>query len=413
MPWSAFLTGASGKDPGYDPLAFAVREAHARGLQLHAWFNPFRAMLPVFAGKAASNHVTRTHPEWIRRYGTQLWIDPGDPNARRAVLAAIVDVVKRYDVDGVHLDDYFYPYRESEHIKKRVHRHRVTITRDIQFPDDKTWRRYGKRTGWTDRNDWRRDNVNEFIHSLYTQVKAAKPWVLVGISPFGIWKSGTPAGITGLDAYSEIYADSRLWLMQGWLDYLAPQLYWPLDGAQNRFVELDHWWRESAQNPRGRYVWPGLATFSMQSGRWSSGEITSQITTLRDGRSGSVDMPGHVHFRMSALNGDGGLVGSGLRDGVYAQPALVPVFPWLGGKPPSAPNASAVGGRRYVVIPGDTVPVVWWLVQQRTSDGSWTTALRRASVGSDTLDVGAAVGGISVRGIGRSGEAGAFTLIGW
>src|ERR1043166_6055504 len=259
-PWSAYLAGKAGVGPSppYDPLAFAVEEAHARGLQLHAWFNPFRAMLPLFKGKASATHVTRAHPEWIRRYGSQTWMDPGDPAARKAALDAVLDVVRRYDVDGVHIDDYFYPYREHVSIVRRIGKKRVRTYRDIAFPDDKTWKKFGKPAGFTDRGNWRRANIDAFVQTLYREVKATKPSVLVGVSPFGIWRAGTPPGVPGLDAFEEIYADSRRWLREGWLDYLAPQLYWPLDGAQGRFRALDAWWLQ--QNVAGRHVWPGLYT---------------------------------------------------------------------------------------------------------------------------------------------------------
>jgi uncharacterized lipoprotein YddW (UPF0748 family) len=230
---------------------------------LHAWFNPFRAMLPIFAGKAAPSHVTKKHPEWIRKYGTQTWIDPGDPAARKFVLETILDVVKRYDVDGVHIDDYFYPYRESRTITRRVRGRRVREKRDIEFPDDKTWKKYGKARGWTNRDAWRRANIDDFIETLIS-VKAIKPATLVGISPFGIWRSGTPAGVTGLDAFNEIYADSKRWLTEGWMDYMAPQLYWQLDGTQGRFLALDAWWR--TVNPLGRYLWPALYTSHVYGG---------------------------------------------------------------------------------------------------------------------------------------------------
>src|SRR6185437_13366034 len=299
----------------YDPLAFAVTEAHARGLQLHAWFNPFRARLPGSTARMAASHVTRAHPDWVRKYGAQTWIDPGNPAARAYVLATILDVVRRYDIDGVHIDDYFYPYRESEMITRRVHGRRLRTRRQIDFPDNTTWKKYGRAKGFTDRDDWRRANVDSFVHALYAGVKAIKPSVIVGISPFGIWRSGSPPGVTGLDAYSEIYADSRRWLAAGWVDYLAPQLYWPLDAVQNRFRALDAWWR--TQNPERRYIWPGLYT-SMTYGdnAWPATEIADQIASIRDTRIGSSDPPGHVHFRVSALYVHDGRLASILRDGV-------------------------------------------------------------------------------------------------
>ncbi len=302
-PWSSALSGTSGGDPGYDPLAFAIAEAHARGLQLHAWFNPFRALLPGVSGPIAASHVTRKHPEWIRKYGAQTWIDPGDPAARAYVLQTILDVVKRYDVDGIHIDDYFYPYRESQTVVRRVHGRRVRSRREIPFPDDRSWKKFGATKGWSDRDAWRRANIDDFIESMYRGTKAIRPSVVVGISPFGIWRPGSPPGITGLDAFEELYADSRKWMAEGWLDYLAPQLYWQVGGVEDRFRLLDAWWR--SQNPHGRFIWPGLYTSHVYGGSdpWPIDAIETQIATIRDSRVGTTDPPGHVHFRLGRLDG--------------------------------------------------------------------------------------------------------------
>jgi uncharacterized lipoprotein YddW (UPF0748 family) len=394
-PWSSLLTGKSGvaPKPAYDPLAFAVQAAHARGLQLHAWFNPFRAALPDVKGplaKMAPSHVTRVHPEWIRRYGTQTWIDPGDPAARAWALDAILDVVRRYDVDGVHVDDYFYPYRESRIITRRVHGRRVRERRDIAFPDSRTWKKYGQAKGFTDRDAWRRSNIDSFVQALYTRVKAIRPSVVVGISPFGIWRPGSPPGITGLDAFGEIYADSRRWLAQGWVDYLAPQLYWPLDGTENRFRLLDAWWRE--QNPQGRYIWPALYSAHVfgDQDRWPPSEIAAQVAEIREARIGSTDVPGHIHFRLSALLADGGVLGAQLAP-LYAEPALPPSYPWLGSTTPASPRLSVLTGDgppSLTIVPGDSLGVRWWLVQTRAPSGAWTAALRPAGAAHVTLDGG-------------------------
>ena len=382
-PWSAFLSGQSGvgPSPSYDPLEFAVREAHARGLQLHAWFNPFRAMLPIFAGRAAPSHVTRLHPDWIVKYGTQTWIDPGNPAARKYVLETVLDVVRRYDIDGVHLDDYFYPYQETRTVVRRVRRRRIRETRLIQFADGKTWRKYGAQQGWSDRDAWRRANIDDFVRQLYQQVKATKPATLVGISPFGIWRSGTPSGVTGLDAYSEIYADARRWLSEGWIDYIAPQLYWEVNGEQNRFRALDAWWR--GENPRGRYIWPGLYTSHVFGGAdaWPDTEIKTQIATIRASREGTTDVPGHVHFRLSALFADNDRLAGELAPS-YVERALVPPFPWLGAQTPAVPVVSVSDGdgpASVTITPGDSVSVRWWLVQSHSSNGVWTSALRPAN----------------------------------
>ena len=385
-PWSAYLSGRSGVGPSpiYDPLEYAVKEAHARGLQLHAWFNPFRAMLPLFAGRAASTHVTRQHPDWIVKYGTQTWIDPGNPAARKYVLETMLDVVRRYDIDGIHLDDYFYPYQEARTVVRRVHRRRVRERHVIQFADGKTWKKYGRAQGWSDRDAWRRANIDDFVRTLYQRVKAIKPTVLVGISPFGIWRSGTPSGVTGLDAYSEIYADSRRWLAEGWIDYVAPQLYWEVNGEQNRFRALDAWWR--SENPRGRYIWPGLYTSHVFGGAdaWPDTEIKTQIATIRASRAGTTDAPGHVHFRLSALFADNDRLANELAPS-YQNRALVPPFPWLGAHPPALPFVSLSGGdgpASVSITPGDTVAVRWWLVQTRATNGVWTTTLRPGAPGT-------------------------------
>jgi len=420
-PWSAFISGKSGvgPNPPYDPLAYAVTEAHARGLQLHAWFNPFRAMLPNFAGSAAPSHVTRAHASWIRRYGTQRWIDPGEPAARAWSLASILDVVRRYDVDGVHIDDYFYPYRENVTVTRRVGKRRVRVKREIPFPDDATWRKYGRPRGFTSRDAWRRANIDEFVESIYRGVKKIRPSVLVGISPFGIWRPGYPPGVTGLDAYDEIYADSRRWLREGWLDYIAPQLYWQLGCAQGRFLALDAWWR--TQNPKARHIWPGLYTSRTFDPRdaWGIAEIPAQILAVRDARPDSVDSPGVIHFRLGALLTRQRLLGATLADGVYSAHALVPAAPWLGSLAPAAPVVSntaidaGAGSLDLVVMPGDSVAVRWWLIQARGRDGRWTSSVQPA--GKGTISIGALKTAdpdeIAVSAIGLTGVAGPPTLV--
>jgi uncharacterized lipoprotein YddW (UPF0748 family) len=300
-PWSQFLTGQQGRSPGYDPLAFAIAEAHARGIELHAWINPFRAATSA-SGYLALNHVAKKHPEWIRRFGKQLWIDPGDPAARSYVLDVIADITRRYDVDGIHIDDYFYPY--PLHIGEAV------------FPDNETWQRFGQRSGLS-RADWRRENINDFVHSLYRKVKSIRPSARVGISPFGIWRPGVPVSIEAqLDAYAQLFADAREWLRQGWCDYLAPQLYWGIEPARQSFPVLLEWWRSQS---RGIPVWPGIATERIGPER-PAREIISQIELSRRG----TNSPGHIHWSMKALMRNQGGIDDQLRGGVYAEKASVP-----------------------------------------------------------------------------------------
>src|SRR5687768_10215353 len=241
-PWSPYLTGTMGKapEPFYDPLAFAVAEAHKRGLELHAWFNPFRAKHAAYRDTLAASHISRTHPHLVRSYGRSLWMDPGDPDVHRQSLAVILDVVNRYDIDGVHIDDYFYPYQERDSVTNAL----------LPFPDDSTYARYG---GGMARDDWRRQNVDRFVADLYSAIRAAKPTVKFGVSPFGIWRPGYPANVTGFDAYANIYADARKWLNNGWLDYFPPQLYWRSDSPGQDYVSLLAWW--VGENTKGRHIW--------------------------------------------------------------------------------------------------------------------------------------------------------------
>lgn len=292
-PWSHFLSGKQGVSPGYDPLEFAIAEAHARGLELHVWLNPFRAASSASAFLDEA-HVAKRHPDWVRRFGAQLWIDPGEPEARAYVLGVFADIVRRYEIDGLHIDDYFYPYP----------------VKGATFPDDATWERYGTKGGLT-RGDWRRENINDFVRSMYRSVKAIKPSVRVGISPFGIWRPGVPATIEAqLDAYGQLYADSRKWLAEGWCDYLAPQLYWGIEPAKQSFPVLLDWWRAQS---RGKAVWPGIATERIGAKRPAQ-EIVDQIELTRRG----TNAPGHIHWSMKALMRNQGGIADRLRAGAYS-----------------------------------------------------------------------------------------------
>ncbi|MEO6871107.1 MAG: family 10 glycosylhydrolase [Chthoniobacterales bacterium] len=300
-PWSEFLTGKAGVSPGYDPLAYAIKEAHARGLELHAWINPFRAAIHA-DDKLPANHVAKEHPEWVRRFGKQLWIDPGEPAARAYVISVITDIVRRYDIDGVHLDDYFYPYPLKGG--------------QATFPDESSWERFGKKTGLS-RADWRRENINDFVRSMYRAVKAVKSNVRVGISPFGIWKPGVPPTTkAGLDAYGQLFADSRKWVAEGWVDYLAPQLYWGIHPADQSFPVLLDWWRAQSH---GVPIWPGIATERIGSKR-PAREIIDQIGLTRRGTS----TPGNIQWSMKALMRDQGGIDELLKAGPYAEKAAVP-----------------------------------------------------------------------------------------
>ncbi len=321
-PWSEYLSGQQGKapEPYYDPLAFAIDEAHKRGLELHAWFNPYRAKHPSAKSSLADSHISKTQPELVKTYGKHLWLDPVEPKVQEHSLNVILDVVRRYDLDGVHVDDYFYPYKEKDasgHI--------------LDFPDDPSWQRYQKSDGTLSRDDWRRSNVDTFIERMYKAVKAEKAWVKVGISPFGIYRPGFPAQIKGFDQYTELYADARKWLNEGWLDYWTPQLYWSIEQTGQSFPVLLNWWIE--QNVKGRHIWAGLYTSRIgdESAKpYSPEEILYQIKTTR----GFAGSSGHAHFSMKCLMQNRGQIADKLLAEVYAQPALVPASPWLAATPP-------------------------------------------------------------------------------
>ena len=366
-PWSVYLTGRQGQapQPFYDPLTFAVTEAHKRGLELHAWFNPYRARHLSPKSPLAPNHIAHTHPSYVVPYGTELWLDPSVKAVQDYSLAVIWDVVRRYDIDAVHIDDYFYPYKEQDSKK-----------RDISFPDEHSWHLYKADGGTRSRDDWRRDNVNQFIARLYTGIKQIKPWVKFGISPFGIYRPGQPAQIKGLDAYTELYADSRYWLKNGWLDYLAPQLYWRIEQKGQSYPVLLQWW--ASQNSKNRHLWPGLYTSRVGGtpDSWPSREVEYQVRTTR----GTAGATGNIHFSMNSFTDNRGGIGDHLKQTVYQNIALVPATPWLEhSAPPGQPTITLTSNRTLALAATGTIPAWQWAVQSRVN-GFWSTQILPGSV---------------------------------
>ncbi len=364
-PWSPYLTGTMGKapDPFYDPLAFAVDEAHKRGLELHAWFNPFRAKHSAFRRELSPSHISQTRPDIVLRYGESLWMDPGEPDVHRRSLEVILDVVRRYDIDGVHIDDYFYPYQERD-----------AANALIPFPDDASYRRYG---AGTDRADWRRLNVDRFVADMFAGVRSVKPHVKVGISPFGIWRPGYPAGVTGFDAYASIYADARKWLNNGWLDYLSPQLYWRSDAPGQNYSALLRWWVD--ENTHRRHIWPGNFTSRTDTvvgpQSWRAGELLRQIMLTR----ANAGAGGNVHFSMRTLMRNRDSLSDLLASGLYAEPALVPTSPWLDSIAPVAPVVTVTKDdsswdQVLHFRPGDAEHPWLWTVRVR-SGAEWRTTI--------------------------------------
>ena len=366
-PWSEYITGQMGRapEPFYDPLAFAVEEAHKRGLELHAWFNPYRSLHPTAKSEVAGTHLSNTRPGIVRRYGKHLWLDPGDTAVRAHSIRVVTDVVKRYDVDGIHIDDYFYPYKEKDS---------AGVT--IDFPDTSTYTAYVAAGGELDRNDWRRRNVDLFVRDLYRSIKATKPWVKFGISPFGVWRPGNPPQIKGFDAYAELYADSKKWLNEGWLDYFTPQLYWPIARQDLSYPVLLKWW--VSENTKGRNMWPGNFTSRVGSTgdqSWKSQEIIDQISATRM----QPGAGGNVHFSAKVLMQNRDSLVDRLLAGPYAGPALVPSSPWLDSIPPRLPAAvlkkdPATRALSVALIPRGTEKVWLWVLRYRYGP-DWSTII--------------------------------------
>lgn len=354
-PWSEYLTGTMGKPPSpvYDPLEFAVSAAHRRGLELHAWFNPFRALHHSAKSPVSANHISKTQPEIVHRYNNYLWLDPGEPAAREHSLKVIMDVVRRYDIDGVHFDDYFYPYPEKD-------ARGGTLT----FPDRAAWQKHG---AGMDRSSWRRRNVDLFVQEVGAAIHAEKRWVQFGISPFGIWRPGFPKPARGLDAYNTLYADARKWLQQGWIDYMVPQLYWTIDSPGQSFPMLLEWWEE--QNTMGRHLWIGLNTVKAPDA-WPISEILNQVKLTRQ-----FGLKGHVHYNIGGLHRNAALARQ-LKAGFYSQPALPPRTPWLDETPPPPPRLEIREGTAAQLSwrPADGERVSRWVLQSRAS-GRWTTRI--------------------------------------
>lgn len=318
-PWSYYLTGQQDKapEPFYDPLAFWIEESHKRGMELHAWLNPYRAHHTT--GKGISNRsVVRTNPELVYLLKEGFWwMDPSLKATQDRTSKVVMDIVKRYDVDGIHFDDYFYPY--------------PSYNGDKDFPDDKSWNEYLRNGGKLSRGDWRREAVNKLIQRLYQEIKTEKKHVKFGLSPFGIWRPGYPASVEGFDQYDKLYADAKLWLNKGWIDYFTPQLYWPINKPGQSFPVLLGWWQ--SENSLQRHLWPGISIGTDKNGVANNQEILNEIMISRGMLPKSQ---GIVHWNVSSLTKNPTLT-QALREGPYKQSALIPASPWLNTIRPSSP----------------------------------------------------------------------------
>lgn len=342
-PWSRYLTGVPGKAPanGFDPLAFWIDETHKREMELHAWINPYR-LAQNATDPIAGNHIAFTNPAWVIKYGNKLVFDPGIPETRTHVTKVIADIVSRYDVDAIHFDDYFYPYPTQE-----------------IFPDTASFRKYNRAFEHTSVADWRRENVDILIKSLSDTIKLLKPWVKFGISPFGVWRnadsdwegSNTRAGVTN---YDHLYADVRKWLREGWIDYVAPQIYWEIGHPLADFETLVNWWN---RNTYGRGLVIGLAPYKVdrKSGTkaWTEpAQLAKQVELTRR----LPNVQGCAYFSSKHFKRD--LLGfqDTLMARLYREPALVPPMQWLTTIEPLPPNKIKVSKRKISWEPGRNDP---------------------------------------------------------
>lgn len=317
-PWSYWLTGSQGTPPYpyYDPLEFAIQEAHKRGMELHAWFNPYRAERVVGNYPLDPNHVVVKHPDWVLQIGTFKFLNPGLQAVRNYITSVIYDVVSRYDVDGVHFDDYFYPYPPNNMTANSTN----NALDDAAFASDPR--------GFSNKNDWRRDNVNILVKQVNEAIQSVKPWVKFGISPFGIWQPGYPSGITGMNAYTDIYCDAIAWLHNRSIDYLTPQLYWPFGGGQD-YGKLQPWWADSVATNE-RHLYPGHAYYKISSW-YNPSEMPRQIRLDRT----NSKVQGSVFFRARNFAENPLGVTDTLRNDLYRYKAISPVMNWKDNVPPN------------------------------------------------------------------------------
>ena len=323
-PWSRYLTGTPGMDPGYDPLQFWIDECHKRNMEFHAWLNPFRVALK-YDEPLAPNHIAFQHPDWVVKYGNSLYFDPGLPETRQFITDVVIDVVRRYDIDAIHFDDYFYPY---------------PIIGEA-FPDSATFNKY--RRGFADNQleDWRRDNVDQTIEMLSKAIKSIKPWVKFGISPFGVWRnfSTDPSGSltsAGYTNYDHLYADVIKWMKDGWIDYLMPQLYWHIGQPAADFKILCNWWK---LHTFGRALYIGHALYKSNPSstilEWrQASQLPDQLRLTRQ----IPEIKGNAYYSAKHFYRD--IIGfqDSLEHDLYAYPALIPEMPWIDNQPPPTPR---------------------------------------------------------------------------
>lgn len=346
-PWSAWLTGEQGRPPGYDPLEFLIAEAHARNLEVHAWLNPYRAQSGP--QERVAPHIAVEDPEHVHPYGALKWMDPGAEIVRERLVDVAQDLTRRYDVDGIHFDDYFYPYPLN----------------GVDFPDEKTYSDYQLFGGTLSRSDWRRENVNQAVRETAEGVKAVKDHVRFGISPFGLPAPERPEGVSGFDQYEGLYADTQKWMDRGWVDYLAPQLYWPTSSPRQPYETLLNWWADHAKE--GHYVFAGNDLTSLgKNERWTVDEFRQQVEISRSrAEQGSQ---GNIWYNVGPLLENRQGIADVFQQELYARPALTPPLAGAAGRQVAAPEVRVEGGVLQLEH-RDGAPLRAWTVYRREGQG--------------------------------------------
>jgi uncharacterized lipoprotein YddW (UPF0748 family) len=365
-PWSDCLTGTQGTDPGYDPLAVWISEAHARGIEVHGWMNPYRAKAGSESMSGlASGHMALAFPQYAYGYGGDVWMDPGAAVVRGRVVEVVEDVVTRYDIDGIHFDDYFYPYPD-----------------DGDFPDDTTWGAYTASGGTLARDDWRRQNTADLVRDVSQAIAALDPTVRFGIAPFGIWRPGYPAGISGFDPWAGLYADPLDWVSNGWLDYVAPQLYWETTNSGQEYGLLAPWWDE--QLPDGTWLFPANALYQLGSAStWTLDEYADQIAICRD--TSMTHTRGNLWYNATPFIDGWSGVHDAFSSRYYPTPALPPVVNAVAGER-EPPLSVTVSGDRVTWEPADGRRAV---TVYTDDGGAWSLqAIVPADTGGITLGSG-------------------------
>jgi uncharacterized lipoprotein YddW (UPF0748 family) len=322
-PWSQWLTGAQGQDPGYDPLAFAVTEAHKRNLEFHGWFNPYRVSMNTDINALVPTHPARVHPDWVVAYGGKLYYNPGIPEVRKFTIDAIMDAVRKYDIDAVHFDDYFYPYPVAGQT----------------FDDTATYAKYGNGVPLA---DWRRSNIDALMSGLSSAIRSAKPWVQFGVSPFAVWRNAStdPEGSptqAGVQTYDDLYADTRKWVREGWLDYITPQVYWNIGFEVADYAKLVPWWSDVVSGTKVN-LYIGHANHKVanpaQPAAWQDpNEMSRQLTFNQ----GYPQVKGDIYFSAAQVRANKLDHMSIVKADHYQQPAVAPTSGRLEGHGPGLP----------------------------------------------------------------------------